>query len=62
MEVRNVILVKTQHLKCDMPKSHVDEGVKALSMVDTSEYMDKEASSGGKSTFQILTQEDIVLS
>ena len=59
-EVRNGILVKTQYLPCYITKRHVNEGLQDISKVETSEYVDKEASSGVKSTFQMMTQEDIV--
>ena len=45
-----------------MPKRHVDEGVQALYKVEIIEDNDKELPCGGKSTFQMLTQEYIVLS
>ena len=58
-ELRNGIAFQTLHLSCDMTKLHVDEGVQYISKVETSEDVDKEASRGVKSTFQIITQEDI---
>ena len=61
-EVRGSIVVQTQHHSCDIPKHRVDECVQSLSKVETSEDVDKEASIGVKSTFQMLTQDDTVIS